>query len=103
MNQTPIPPSQASPIFAIISLALGLCGVIAIVPTFLFLLCAIFPIGFGLGAILVGILAKIRTSKDPTHYSGGGFAIGGIIAGVVAIIGPVIVFVLMILLRFAMY
>lgn len=102
MNQTPLPPSQASPVLAIISLALGVVGVVAILPTVIFIFCAVIPIGFGLGALLVGILAKIRTSKDPAHYSGGGFAIGGIAAGVLAIIGPILVFVLMILLRFAM-
>lgn len=95
MNNPYQPPFQAQPspniVMAIVSLALGVIGLFGIIPTLIFSLCGIIPIGFGIGALIVGILAKVRAKNDPKNYGGGGLAIGGIAAGAFCIIAPVIV------------
>ena len=39
-----------------------------------------------LAAIITGILAKMRASKNPDQYGGGGLALGGIISGILTLL-----------------
>lgn len=99
MVQNPIRSPRPDTTLAIVSLVLAAIGLIGIVPTLLFTLCAIIPIGFGLGALITGILARTRANRNPEVYGGAGLAIGGIVAGVISIAAPV-AFIILALLFF---
>ena len=94
MNQQPYTPAAApsSPniILAVASAGLAAIGICGMVPTLLFTLCGIIPIGFGIGAIITGVLAKVKARNDPMNWGGGGLAIGGVIAGMFCIVAPVL-------------
>ena len=100
-GQTPFQ-SQPSPniVLAIVSLSLGVIGLFGIIPTLLFTLCGVIPIGFGIGALVVGILAKVRAKNDPKNYGGGGLAVGGIAVGALCIVAPILVILVWMLFMF---
>jgi hypothetical protein len=85
------PPAVAgqSQTLAIISLICGIIGVLAIVPTLVFILCGILPLAFGLAGVIIGFLARGRAKNFPDQYTGGGLALGGIISGALAVLGTV--------------
>ena len=89
-------------VLAIISLGLGIIGLFAVIPTLVFWLCGIFPIALGIAALICGFLAKSRASSRPAEYAGGGFAIGGIIAGALAVVAPILVFVVWMIIWFGL-
>ena len=98
-NQPPFPTKVAPNInLAIVSVVLGVLGIFCIIPTILFTFCAILPIAFGIGAIIVGFLARSRAGKDPVHWGGAGLAIGGIIAGAASILAPVAIIIFMVII-----
>lgn len=104
MNNPNQPPfqAQASPniILAVISLALGVIGLFGMIPTLIFTLCSVIPIGFGIAALIMGILAKVRARSDPANWGGGGLAIAGAVAGVFCIVAPVLYFIIVMVLWF---
>jgi prepilin-type processing-associated H-X9-DG protein len=54
-------------------------GIIAILLTWLGV-----GVLLGIGAILKGIFALVRINRDPVHFAGNGFAIAGIVLGIIA-------------------
>jgi uncharacterized membrane protein HdeD (DUF308 family) len=93
----PRPPSPNIAL-AIVSLALGIVGVLFLVPTIIFTLCGVISIAFGIASVITGFLARSRAKSDPANWGGGGLAIGGIIAGVLSIIGPIAYIILFLLI-----
>ena len=100
MNQAPRAANNANPFLAVISLCFGLGGLFAFLPMVLLLPCAVLPIGFGIAAVVVGMLAISRIRRDANQVSGRGVAIAGVIAGALAIVGPVIWVVLALVIYF---
>lgn len=100
--QPPIAGGGQSQTLALVSLILGGIGIITIIPTLLFTLCAILPVGFGLAAIITGFLGRSRASKKPDEYTGGGLALGGIITGAISLLVPIVIVVITLLLVFGM-
>lgn len=99
--QAPLPPTQSpNIILAVASVVLGAIGLLGMIPTLIFTLCGIIPIGFGIAAVITGILAKVKAKNDPQNWGGGGFAIGGAIAGVFCIIAPVLYIILVMVFLF---
>ena len=94
----PPPVKGPSSVLAIVSVILGLVGLVALLPTILFLFCGILPIGLGLAAIITGFMARSRAKSKPAEYGGGGLAMGGIILGVLSFIAPIAITVLLIVL-----
>jgi hypothetical protein len=98
----PVGAGGPSKTLALVSL---ICGVLSFLMAFGALVPIVsigcFPLSIilGLTAIITGILAKIRSSKNPELYTGGGMAIGGIITGVLAFL----VLVGLIILTFVVY
>lgn len=86
--QPPVTGGGQSQTLAIVSLILGGIGLITIIPTILIVFCAVLPLGFGLGAIITGFLARSRAKKKPEEYAGSGLAVGGIITGVISFLVP---------------
>ncbi|MBC7900607.1 MAG: hypothetical protein H7070_11215 [Saprospiraceae bacterium] len=78
-----------SSILAIVSLVLGVLGLLTSFMTIISLLCGIVPIGLGLGSVITGFLARSRAVSDPATYGGKGLATGGLIVGVLAIIATI--------------
>jgi hypothetical protein len=91
--QSPRPPSP-NIVLAVVSVGFAVVGLVFMIPTLLFTLCGIVPIACGLAALVVGVLAKVRANKDPNTWGGGGLAIGGIIAGILCVIAPVVYVIL---------
>jgi hypothetical protein len=87
-------------ILGVASLILGVIGLFGMVPTLIFTLCGIIPIGFGIAALITGVLAKVKVKNDPLNWGGGGLALGGIIAGVFCIIAPVLYIILVMVFFF---
>ena len=76
MGFTPPPPAQPRQGMAIASLVLGILSI----PT---LGC----LGIGaLVSVILGITALVRASREPGHYGGKGFALGGIAASAIALV-----------------
>jgi hypothetical protein len=95
--QPPAVKGQSS-MLAIISVILGLLGLLMVLPTIAFLFCGILPIGLGIAAIITGFMAKSRARSKPAEYGGGGLAIGGITLGFISFLAPIIIAVLIIVL-----
>lgn len=90
-NQQPMRATASPSIgLAVMSVVLGLIGFVGMVPTLLFALCAIIPLGFGIASLISGTLALVKAKKDPLNWGGRGLAIGGIIAGVILLIAPIL-------------
>jgi len=104
---TPFQPPGASQgqsqTLAIVSLALGLIGILAIIPTLIFTLCGIFPIALGLGAIITGFLARSRAQQKPDEYTGSGLAIGGMATGAISLLVPIAIIIIALLFIFGMF
>ncbi len=64
---------------AILSLVLSLVGFVAAG------WCPVLPLGFGAAGVVLGVLALRRIRRDPERLKGRGLAIGGAIAGGVAV------------------
>ena len=94
------PPAVTGPssMLAIVSVVLGLLGLLMVLPTIAFLFCGILPVGLGLAAIVTGFMAKSRAKSKPEQYAGGGLALGGIVLGVISVLAPVVIAVLIIVL-----
>ena len=71
-------PQSTTSVLAIVSLVLGIVS----------LFCSIFT---GIPAIIVGIIALIKTSKSSGRIKGGGLAIGGIVTGAIGCLLAVVV------------
>lgn len=87
-SSEPVKPMQNAPVsagpagqsktLAIVSLVTGILG---------FLCCGLlFP---SLLAIILGVIARGKASKDPANYGGSGLAVAGIITGVLGLIGGI--------------
>ena len=101
--RAPISPTQSpNIILAVASVILGAVGLLGMVPTLIFTLCGVIPIGFGIAALVTGVLAKVRAKNDPQRWGGGGLAIGGAIAGVFCIIAPVLYIILVMVFFFGL-
>ena len=80
---------EQSKTLAIASLVCGVVGLLmiaGIIIPFLNIGCIGLSILLALAAVIIGILAKIRSSKNPDLYAGGGLALGGIISGVLTLL-----------------
>lgn len=95
-----VPVQSPNIILAVASVILGVIGLFGMVPTLIFTICGIIPIGFGIAALITGVLAKVKVKNDPINWGGGGFALGGIIAGVFCIIAPVLYIILVMVFFF---
>ncbi len=71
--------NQQYNILAIVSLACGVLGL-------LFLFTTLFPFFMGTAAVVTGILGLRQIRKTPTRWKGKGFAIAGLITGILTII-----------------
>ncbi len=100
--QPPVAGAGQNQTLSIISLVLGGIGLITIIPTLVFTLCGILPIAFGLGAIITGFLARSRAKQKPDEYTGGGLALGGLIAGAISLLVPIVIIVITLLFVFGM-
>ena len=87
-------------VLAAASAILGAVGLLGMVPTLVFTFCGIIPIGFGIAAVITGVLAKVKAKNDPQNWGGSGLAIGGAIAGVFCIIAPVLYIILVMVFFF---
>ena len=96
------PPGSPNIILAIASVVLGAVGLLGMIPTLIFTLCGVIPMGFGIAAVVTGVLAKVRAKKDPQNWGGGGLAIGGAIAGAFCIIAPVLYIILVMVFWFGL-
>lgn len=47
--------------------------------------CPVLPLGFGVAAIVLGLLSLRRIRREPERLTGRGLAIGGAITGAVAV------------------
>ena len=95
------PPAGAtspSSVMAIVSLVLGIIGLISVIPTFLIVFCGILPFLLGLGAAITGFLARSRAGSSPDQYGGRGMATIGIVLGVLDVLAPFGVVILTFLL-----
>jgi len=102
-KSTPFQPPPAgvggpSSIMAIISLALGIVGLITVIPTLLFILCGILPFFLGIAAAVTGFLGRSRAKSQPEKYSGGGLATIGLVLGILDFLAPFGVLILTLLL-----
>jgi uncharacterized membrane protein len=82
----PSPPAAGagkSQTLAIVSMIVGILS-----------LCCGYTFLPGLIAIILGFMARGKASKDPAHYGGGGFALVGIICGVLSFLLGIIVIIL---------
>lgn len=95
--QPPVASSGPSSALAIVSLILGIFGLLFLIPTLIFTLCGILSFLLGLAAAIVGFLARSRANSSPDQYGGKGLATGGIILGVIDIIAPFALVALMFL------
>lgn len=84
------------------SVVLSVIGFVGMVPTLLFALCAIIPLGFGIGALISGTLAVVKAKNDPLNWGGRGLAIGGIIAGVILLIAPILYYAVLTVLVYGL-
>lgn len=73
-------PNQTLPV---VSLILGICGVV--------FCCYGFP--FGIAALITGYLGYSNFNKDPNRYGGRGLAIAGLILGFISLIELVLVLI----------
>ena len=99
--QAPISPTQSpNIILAVASVILGAIGLLGMIPTLIFTLCGVIPVGFGIAAVITGLLAKVKAKNEPQKWGGGGLAMGGAIAGAFCIIAPVLYIILVMVLFF---
>ena len=93
-NQLLYPSLSASPnqVLGIVSLAAGAASLTVGWCCWLGLL-------LGPAAIITGIIALIQNKKDPEHYGGRGFAIGGIITGALFLLACLIYIIVVVLLN----
>jgi hypothetical protein len=96
------PTQSPNIILAVASVILGTVGLFGMIPTLLFTLCGVIPMGFGIAALITGILAKVRAKNDPQKWGGGGWAVGGMIAGVFCIIAPVLYIIIVMVFWFGL-
>jgi hypothetical protein len=94
------PPSVKGPssMLAIISIVLGLLGLLSVLPMFLILFCGIVPFALGIAALVTGFMGRSRAKAKPQEYSGSGLAMGGIILGILSILAPIVITILIIVL-----
>lgn len=102
-QNTPFQPPPAgvggpSSIMAIISLVLGIIGLLTVIPTLVFILCGFLPFFFGIAAIITGFLARSRAKSQPDKYSGGGMATIGLVLGILDFLAPFGVLILTLVL-----
>lgn len=84
-GQSPAAPAAGqSSVLAIVSLVSGILG--------LTLCCGTFIVP--LVAVITGFMARGKANSDPINYGGAGLAMGGIIAGVLGLVGGIIVWIL---------
>jgi len=95
--QPPVAGGGQNQILAIISLVLGIIGIITIIPSLLFIFCGIVPFLFGIGALITGFLARSRAQNDPNKFGGSGLAIGGMISGAISVLVPIALVVITLL------
>ena len=79
---------RPSSILAIVSLVLGVLGLLSVIPTLIFVFCGILPFFLGIGAAITGFLARSRASSSPDQYGGKGMATIGIVLGVLDVLAP---------------
>ncbi len=98
------PPAVKGPssMLAIISIVLGLLGLLTVLPTIAFFICGILPIGLGIAAMVTGFMGRSRAKAKPEEYSGAGLAMGGIILGVLSFLAPIVITIIIIVLYGAM-
>ena len=84
----PLGAMRPSSILAIVSLVLGVLGLLSVIPTLIFVFCGILPFFLGIGAAITGFLARSRASSSPDQYGGKGMATIGIVLGVLDVLAP---------------
>jgi hypothetical protein len=86
--------SSPSPALGIVSLALGVGGILLLLPTLVIWLCGIAPFVLGIAAVICGLMSLSRIKRAPQQYGGKPLAIIGILLGVGAILAPTLYAVL---------
>ena len=84
-----LPTASPNIVLAVVSLILGVIGLAFMIPTLLFTPCGIISAGFGIGAMVAGLLGMTRAKSDPAKWGGKGIAIGGTVVGLISVIAPV--------------
>ena len=86
---------------ALVSMILGIIGLVLTPLTCCCGVGVIIPLGLGIGALVLGFQARSRVAASPGALGGGGKALAGIITGGTAVGISIILLILVVVLRVA--
>ena len=93
-------PNPSNIILAVASIALGLCGFCALIPTIMFTPCGIVSIALGLAAVITGLLSFVRSKRSNAAAGLRAAGIIGAVIGVFSILAPVAYLIFVMILWF---